>query len=261
MNFLAIYPSEFNGSSKAFLIGKRAEYAIEKHELIQGITISALIINGNHYKATVEKIVGNREVHLKLDDLKVSLLPIPINLIVAVPRPQTLRKVLQYSASFGVKTLNLIRTENVVKSYLTSKRLEQDAIEEDLLLGIEQSGSCYFPKVNFYATFRNFLDSFSNLISYNQPYLGFIADTHEKDYVDLKTYTFQTPQDIFIAIGPESGFNQYEVSCFSKLNFKVISLGQRIQRVETACVSLLSQINLLRGETLTTSHDGIKVWG
>ena len=140
MNYLAIFETELIDGNHARLVSERARYALEVHELKYGLTLSVVVINQGRKKAQVLNISPNEINFLLSEDTEV-LPQEPIELIVAIPRPQTLRKVLQLSATFGIKALHLIRSENVVKSYLTSKRLEPQALEEDLLLGVEQSGS------------------------------------------------------------------------------------------------------------------------
>ena len=247
MNYLAIFESELIDRNHARLVSTRARYAIEVHELKAGLSFSVVVINQGRKKAQVLNISTN-EINLLLSE-DVDVLPQePIELIVAIPRPQTLRKVLQLSATFGIKALHLIRSENVVKSYLTSKRLEPQAIEEDLLLGIEQSGSTCLPEVFIHHRFQQFVEDYLPLMmkSYND-FKAVVADTHKNADISLNEINFPNPErGVFIAIGPESGWNQYEVEKFQVLSFSIISLGKRILRVETACTALISQIQLLK---------------
>jgi RsmE family RNA methyltransferase len=55
-----------------------------------------------------------------------------------------------------------------------------------------------------------------------------------------------TPQrPICLAIGPEGGWNDYEVDRFIQAGFRAFSMGERILQVDTAVVALLAQIQLL----------------
>ncbi|MFA5524482.1 MAG: RsmE family RNA methyltransferase, partial [Tissierellales bacterium] len=47
---------------------------------------------------------------------------------------------------------------------------------------------------------------------------------------------------ITLAIGPEGGFIPYEIDMLKEHGFKVVSLGQRILRVETAISVILGRL-------------------
>lgn len=51
---------------------------------------------------------------------------------------------------------------------------------------------------------------------------------------------------VVVAIGPEGGFVDYELAAFEAAGFLPVSMGERVLRVETACVAALAQIDLLR---------------
>ncbi|WP_033161162.1 16S rRNA (uracil(1498)-N(3))-methyltransferase [[Mycoplasma] collis] len=63
---------------------------------------------------------------------------------------------------------------------------------------------------------------------------------HEKAENSLTNYFFE--QDSIFLVGPEGGFSENEVNLAKKNNFKVISLGKRILRAETASIFILSRI-------------------
>ncbi len=47
--------------------------------------------------------------------------------------------------------------------------------------------------------------------------------------------------ETFIAIGPDRGFNKFEVEQFEKLNFKTVSIGPRILHQESAIPFILGR--------------------
>ena len=55
-----------------------------------------------------------------------------------------------------------------------------------------------------------------------------------------------TDERVTMAIGSEGGWLPYEVDAFERAGFVAISTGERILRVETACVALMAQVDLLR---------------
>lgn len=63
---------------------------------------------------------------------------------------------------------------------------------------------------------------------------------HEKE---KSTTEISFPQDSIFLIGPEGGFSEKEVINASVKGYKIISLGKRILRAETASIFIMSRIN------------------
>src|SRR5258706_449640 len=77
-------------------------------------------------------------------------------LAVALPRPPSLRKVLQQGTALGVKRFVFFASARVEKSYWQSSALQPDALREQLLLGLEQAGDTHVPEIDFARGFRRF---------------------------------------------------------------------------------------------------------
>ena len=52
-------------------------------------------------------------------------------------------------------------------------------------------------------------------------------------------------QRILLAIGPEGGWNDFELELMNEKGFQSFSMGERILKTETACVAALSIIAAL----------------
>jgi len=66
----------------------------------------------------------------------------------------------------------------------------------------------------------------------------FIA--HEKNESDvIKSF----PTNSIFFVGPEGGFSEYEIDMATKNNVKIVSLGKRILRAETASIFMLARVN------------------
>ena len=63
---------------------------------------------------------------------------------------------------------------------------------------------------------------------------------------DLASIRLAPADRVVLAVGPEGGLLPYEVDAFAAAGFTPVSMGPRTLRVETACVALLAQIDLLR---------------
>ena len=75
----------------------------------------------------------------------------PFKVILALPRPKMLRRVLRSCAEYGIAELHLVNSYRVEKSFWQTPLLGKDRIDEALRAGLERSGdtilprSCYTP--------------------------------------------------------------------------------------------------------------------
>lgn len=236
MNLILLRKEEINESDKtAGLSGIRAKHISEVHKAGIGRELTAGIINGN---------IGTvRVTELKTDYVKLELgrfnipppIPLPLALIIALPRPKTLKKVIHVAVSMGVKKIIFIESWKVDKSYWKSPVLTNGEIQEQCHLALEQSKDTIMPEISFKRRFKPFVeDELPALINGTLPLVA-----HPYNAITCPT---KLSERVTLAIGPEGGFTDYEIESFKKLNFQVITIGERILRVEFAVCSLLSKI-------------------
>lgn len=165
---------------------------------------------------------------------------INIDLICALPRPQTLKKVLLISATFGVKNLFFIKSEKVEKSYFHSPLLFEENYNKYLIEGLSQGKRIDLPNVTFHKYFKKFFENDFKQENYNSKLLA-----HPNSEMNLLQYNLHDKENIIIAIGPEGGWNDFEIDYMINFGFKKFILSKNILRVESAVTSTLSQIELL----------------
>ena len=237
MNLLLLKDSDFSAPDRASVSGRRLEHARKILHLSAGDSVKAGLLNGRIGEAKVSSI---SEASLELEGCSFTVeppAPMPLSLIVALPRPQSLKKLLHFTASAGVKELYLISSARVEKSYWTSSALRPEAIEEEIALGLEQGVDTIPPKLEFRRSFRKFVNE--ELPGLFPEALKFIA--HPGPYGLCPPCA---GKKAVLAIGPEGGFLDAELEAFTKAGFKAVSAGARILRVEFAVsyiAGLLSQ--------------------
>jgi RsmE family RNA methyltransferase len=161
---------------------------------------------------------------------------LPIILVLALPRPKMLRRIVRTVAEFGVPELHLINSYRVEKSYWQSPVLEEAVIREYLVQGLEQAKDTVLPRVCCHKRFKPFVeDVFPSLITDRDALLA-----HPGDYPDAP---YGPCTDTVLVIGPEGGFIPYEVEKFQQAGCQTRSLGPRILRVENAVSSLLGRLS------------------
>ena len=65
----------------------------------------------------------------------------------------------------------------------------------------------------------------------------------KEEHNHLSNYLQSQPESITICIGPEGGFEEFEIATLKEHHFQTCSLGNRILRAETAACYILSAID------------------
>jgi RsmE family RNA methyltransferase len=165
-----------------------------------------------------------------------------VDLIVAIPRPKSLKKLLPEVAALGVDRLILLRTWRVAKPYLSTAILEP-AIHEPLLHeGMMQAMTTRMPRVIVEPLFKPFVED--RLPSF----AGTKLVAHPYAEAPLHRVAIGANDRTVLVIGPEGGLLPYELEALAQAGCLAVNAGPRILRVETACVALLAQLSLLRAQ-------------
>ncbi|NMC62535.1 MAG: hypothetical protein GYA55_05135, partial [SAR324 cluster bacterium] len=154
MNSLILLPDECKDGT-AIVKGARALYLRETHEVKVGIECRASIYGGKRGRARIV-CVSKDEVRLDYVMNEEPLERTRCIVIVAIPRPQTVKKILQISSTMGVEELHFIQTENTEKSYLKSKALNEEEMRDEIIKGLEQSFDSLPPLVSIHPKYWQF---------------------------------------------------------------------------------------------------------
>ncbi len=160
---------------------------------------------------------------------------LPLCLVLALPRPKMLRRIVRTVAELGVAELHLIHSRRVEKSYWQTPALQADTLRAYLLQGLEQSRDTVLPQVLCHRRFKPFVeDVMPGMVEGRRALLAHPGD-HPPCPRDLQ-------QETLLVIGPEGGFIPYEVEKLAAAGCQAVSLGPRILRVENALSTLLGRL-------------------
>ncbi|MGP1451432.1 MAG: 16S rRNA (uracil(1498)-N(3))-methyltransferase [Metamycoplasmataceae bacterium] len=156
------------------------------------------------------------------------------SVILALPiiKMKNFELVLQKATELGVTKIIPTITEYCDHSLIKYIKDKQDRFLTILKNASEQSFRNKIPELEQPQLFQNVLKTFWNFHKY-LAYENYDNDNYD-DFI-LKT------NSIFF-IGPEGGFSQKEIEIAKKENCQFISLGKRILKAETACITVLSRI-------------------
>ncbi len=250
MNLIIFERNEITDASLAVMNREKARGFIELHQPQPGDEFRVGEIDGKVGLGRVLAI-GDDGVRFALELTETLPQPPEINLILALPRPQMLKRIFQTVATLGVTRLALISTKRVQKSYFQSLVINPENTKKHLILGLEQGVATSLPLVTVHSDWRKFiaegLTEFVGaktrlLLAHPRSGMGlaehFIARGESTEQLSAAPVT--------IVIGPEGGLTDAEVKQFEDCGFETFCLGARILRVETAVTVVVSSISLLR---------------
>ena len=161
--------------------------------------------------------------------------PLPVTVILALPRPKVMRRVLYSLTVLGVKRIFLVTAARVEKSFWQTPFLQPEAVRRQLLLGLEQAGDTLLPAVALRPRFKPFVED--ELPDLCRGSLGLVAHPTAAEKCPRAV-----DRPVTMAIGPEGGFVPYEIDMLRSCGLTPVSTGPRILNIETAVPSLIAMI-------------------
>jgi len=233
MNLLLLDKNAFQGTT-ATVQGRQLKHMLEVHRAQLGDTIRIGCIGGKIGLGTITEL---NDTQAKIDVVLSESPPdkLPLTLVLGLPRPKMLKRILQTVTAMGVERIILVNTYRVEKSYWQTPLLSDKAIAEQVILGLEQARDTVPPIIELEKRFKPFVeDRLPDIIGND---LALIAHPHTE---------LAAPADlnkrICLAVGPEGGFIPYEVEKLNEAGCKSIHMGPRILKVETAVPALIARL-------------------
>jgi len=234
MNLILFHPDDLVNESRVRLTGRRLKHVLEVHRASPGDQLVVGLLGGKIGTGTVTQLddaVLEMDVRLNRDPPAA----LALTVILALPRPKVLRRVLHSLSVMGVKRIILLNAARVEKSYWQSPFLAPDALMHQLVLGLEQSCDTVLPEVILKPLFKPFVED--ELPEIMRGTLALAA--HPGGGAPVPS---QVSGPVTLAIGPEGGFVPYEIEKLVSRGFTVVSLGERVLNVETVVPALISRI-------------------
>lgn len=235
MNLLLLEDADFVGVDRAVLSGRRLKHLLEVHQANVGDQLRVGRLNGLMGQGVLLSL-DQQHAEIQVELTQAPPAKLPLTLILALPRPKMLKRTLQTIATMGVAKLILVNSYRVEKSFWQTPFLEPAAINEQLILGLEQGRDTVLPEVLIEKRFKPFVED--RLPQLAEGSLALIG--HPGAYPPCPR---DVQQPVTLAIGPEGGWIAYEVELMQRAaGFAPVQLGERILRVETAVPVLLAKL-------------------
>lgn len=234
MNIILLEPGDWIDPNTVRLNDYRHRHMTEVLKVTLGQTLRVGLVNGDWGIGTVSQVEQDA-TRLTVELQEGQRLPRhPMKVILALPRPKMLRRVLRTCAEFGVGELHLIHSYRVEKSFWQTPLLDDERITEALRAGMERSGDPIMPKVYKHKRFKPFMEDTLPVIAGS----GHIYCLHPGKSQPL---TERPAGNAAVLLGPEGGFIPYEVQLAQAQGAVLRTLGDRILSVDTAVNAALAQ--------------------
>jgi RsmE family RNA methyltransferase len=245
MNLILLFSDDFVSPNVVRLSDYRATHIREVHRAPVGKTLRVGLAGGATGEGKVIRVEGDAiEIETRIPEGRPTTPA--LSLVLALPRPQTLKKVLEGIGAVGVRELVLVNTERVQKSFFSSRLLKDDAWMRHLRFGMEQGGKTYLTAVSVHASFAEYFEKAGDALPGDTIRIVTHPATGRTLWDTELARSHPRGRRILCAVGPEGGWIEPEVQQLREKGFQTVSLGNTIHRVENAVMALLAQVELLQ---------------
>lgn len=243
MNLILLEAGEIVAAGAARLTGPRAVHALEVLKISVGQSLRVGLVDGPRGTATVAAIdSGSADLICALES---SIPNRPrVDLLLAVPRPKVMRRLWAQLAALGVGRVVLTNAERVERPYFDTHFLSPDCYRPLLIEGLQQAQDTRLPEVSIHRRFKVLVED--DLDALCGAGLRLVADPGGSGAVGAAVRDRATPDPdcrVLLAVGPEGGWNRFELDLLAAHGFKTVSMGPRTLRTDTACLALLALVH------------------
>ena len=162
---------------------------------------------------------------------------VDLTIAVSLVNEQKMDLILQKLTELGVSTIIPVKTErSIVKlddNKITKKLVRWQMICKE---ASEQSKRTTVPKIKEIMTIESLASVPNNLK---------LICSLNSETKPLQNYLKKNIKEVLFVIGPEGGFTEKEEKYLLDNNFKPVTLGKRVMRVETATMYVASIVNFI----------------
>lgn len=239
MNVILIDAGELDDLGRASIDGGRAAHIVSVLKAAAGDTIRIGLVDGPFGLGTIVA-VENHAVRLHCT-FESAVPPRPaVDLLLALPRPKVLRRLWAQLAALGVGRIMLTNAERVERNYFDTHVVTAECYRPLLIEGLQQARDTRLPLVSVHRQFRVLVED--HVAELSDASVHLVADPRASASI-AAVLRQQAATRVLLAIGPEGGWNAFELSLLETHGFRSITMGSRTLRSDTACIALLSLVH------------------
>ena|SRR5437870_5560763 len=223
----------------ALLTDDRARHLVRVLQVAPGDQVRIGLIDGARGTGTVLS-VSNDAVALGCAFEPIVPRRPPVDLLLALPRPKVLRRLWAQLAALGVARIAITNAERVERNYFDTHVLTPACYRPLLIEGLQQARDTRLPIVSIHRQFRVLVeDELEEVFP-----AGVRLAAHPGQHRSLSAVLRNHSSDrVVLAVGPEGGWNDFEMQLLEAHGFAPVDMGTRTLRTDTACIALLTLVH------------------
>lgn len=235
-----IFVNEGPVNDSFVITGDDMHHLVRVVRLKRGEVIRVSSADGLNYLCEVSDITSDELIAKVKEEVPSTELSNKIYLFQALPKGDKMETIIEKCVELGVYEIIPVQMKNcIVKLDDKKKKSKLTRYQTVAETAAKQSKRSIIPKV---ADFMSFKDAYEYAKSLDILLLPYESKNGMKDTFDALD-SIKEGQSIGVFIGPEGGFDSSEIELVRE-SCRIISLGRRILRTETAAICTLSMLML-----------------
>lgn len=239
MNLILLEARDRVGPEQVELTDARAAHLLTILKVTEGQPVRVGWLDGPSGVATVISAAEGRVTMRCVFETQTPDRP-RVDLLLALPRPKVLRRLWAQLAALGVGQIILTNAERVERNYFDTNILAEAAYRPLLIEGLQQARDTRLPIVSIHRQFKVLVEDQLDTLF---PAGLRLASDHRATRSAGAAAGEHRGRRVLLAIGPEGGWNAFELALLEAHGFNDVGLGPRTLRVDTACTALLAIVH------------------
>jgi 16S rRNA (uracil1498-N3)-methyltransferase len=235
-----VFVNEGPLDGKFNITGQDAHHLTKVVRLRPGERIRVSVLDGTNYICEVSDYVDKDLVATVVEEVPSTELPNKIYLFQAIPKGDRMETIIEKCVELGAFEIIPVEMKNcIVKLDDKKKKSKVERYQAIAKSAAEQSKRSIIPSIHAVMSFK---EAYEYAKSLDVLLLPYESKNGMKDTFDMLA-CLEKGQSIGVFIGPEGGFAPSEIEMVQD-SVKLISLGKRILRTDTAAICSLSMLML-----------------
>ena len=232
-------PKKFVRVNNISISGKEAHHILDVMRLNVSDEVIIFDGTGNEYVGIVKE-AGSRSLSVEIKQTRKSVRKTSreVTLIQAIPKKEKMGYITEKATELGISFIIPVFAKRSIPEWDEAKR--HNIVERWLRIAeaaAKQCGRVDIPEIRPITTFY---EAVKHAQGYGLKLIAALSDNAVKLKEALKN---SKEGKIAVAIGPEGDFTPEEIKKASEAGFKVVNLGERVLKSDTAALAVLSMMN------------------
>jgi RsmE family RNA methyltransferase len=238
VNLILFDANDIQADATVEATGVQARHLVSVLKVMPGQQVRIGVIDGPMGVGTVTSIGDGRVTMDCTFDRETPERP-QVDLLLAVPRPKVMRRLWAQLSALGVGQIILTNASKVERDYFDTHLLEPEGYRPLLLEGLQQARDTRVPVVSIHKQFRKLIESDLDAL-FPQ---GRRIVAHPDGQGSIADNLGSSTERVLLAVGPEGGWNDFELSLLRTHGFTPVTIGPRTLTTTTACIALLTLVH------------------